>query len=320
MTRARRLVTLLLLLQTGRGWTAAELADRLETSARTIHRDIADLREAGVPVSGARGPRGGFRLPGGYRGRVPLTEEEVAALLVGAPGAAGALGLEGMVLEARLKLIGSLSTGSRERIGWTAEVIHVDEPPWFRSSDEPRLLQELALAAADRRRIEVDYRAGRGGSMSRVLDPLGLVLKAGVWYLIGRSEEEESRIYRVSRVAALTTLDEEFKPPPGFELAAFWASARDQFERSRPSVGVTVRLARSSLPALRRAVDRTVRPSVRVGPSTGEAVELVLPFERLEYAFADLIKLAGAVEVLAPAELRERMAAAAGSLAATYGS
>src|SRR5579872_4394979 len=122
MSRARRLVTLLLLLQTGRGWTARELAERLETSERTIHRDIAALRDAGVPATGVPGPGGGFRVPGGHRNRVPLTEEEVAALLVGGPGAAGALGLEGMVLEARLKLIGSLSGDARERVGWTAEV------------------------------------------------------------------------------------------------------------------------------------------------------------------------------------------------------
>jgi len=319
MPRARRLVTLLLLLQTGRGWTARELAERLETSERTIHRDIAALRDAGVPATGVPGPGGGFRVPGGHRNRVPLTEEEVAALLVGGPGAAGALGLEGMVLEARLKLIGSLSGDARERVGWTAEVIHVDEPPWFHGSDEPRFLHEIALAAAERRRIEVDYRAGRGGSMSRALDPLGLVLKAGVWYLVGRSGEE-SRIYRVSRVTALARLDEGFVPPPGFELAAFWSQARDQFERSRPSLPVTVRIGRSALPALRRAVDPAVRPSARAARSGGETVDLVLPFERLDYAFADLIKLAGTVEVLAPAELRERMARAASSLAATYGS
>ena len=317
--RAQRLVSLLLLLQLGRSWTAAELAERLRTSRRSVHRDIEALREAGVPVIAARGPGGGFRLPGGYRSRLPLTEEEVAALLVGAPGAAGALGMDALLLDARLKLIGSLSADLRERAARAAQLVHVDEPPWFRGSDEPPFLRQVAAAAADRRRIAVEYKAGRGGTAAYVLDPLGLVLKAGVWYFVGRSDDE-TRVYRVSRISALEVSNETFVPPSGFDLAAFWARARDDFESTRPRVDVTVRLDRAALPALRRAVDWSVRPAVGSGHGVDgdEHIELVVPFERLDYAYADLIKLAGAVEVVAPAELRERLAAAGLSLVTTY--
>ena len=316
---AQRLVSLLLLLQLGRSWTSEELARRLRTSRRSVHRDIGALREAGVPVVAARGPGGGFRLPDGYRSRLPLTEEEVAALLVGAPGAAGALGLEALLLDARLKLIGSLSADVRERAARAAQLVHVDEPPWFHGSEEPPFLRQVAAAAAGRRRVAVEYKAGRGGIAARVLDPLGLVLKAGVWYLVGRSADE-TRVYRVSRITAFEMSDEAFVPPSGFNLAAFWAQARDEFESSRPRVEVTIRVDRAALPALRRAVDWSVRPAVGSGRRVdrGRRVELVLPFERLDYAFADLLKLAGAVEVVAPAELRERLAAAGRSLVTTY--
>jgi predicted DNA-binding transcriptional regulator YafY len=317
--RAQRLVSLLLLLQLGRSWTAEELARRLRTSRRSVHRDIEALREAGVPVLAARGPGGGFRLPDGYRSRLPLSDEEVAALLIGAPGAAGALGREALLLDARLKLIGSLSADLRERAARAGQLVHVDEPPWFHGGDEPPFLREIAEAVADSRRLLVDYQAGRGGIATRVLDPLGLVLKAGVWYLVGRSADE-TRVYRVSRISALEFSDETFVPPSDFDLPTYWAQARDEFESTRPSVDVTVRLTRSTLPALRRAVDWSVRPAVREGrrvPGVG-LVELVLPFERLDFAYADLIKLAGAVEVVAPAELRQRLAAAGRSLAATY--
>jgi predicted DNA-binding transcriptional regulator YafY len=144
--------------------------------------------------------------------------------------------------------------------------------------------------------------------------------KAGVWYLAGRSGDE-IRIYRVSRIAALEDTGETFVPPPRFGLASFWARARDEFELTRPRVDVTVRLGRAALPALRQAVDWTMRPAVGDGQAVDGAdrrVELVLPFERLEYAYADLVKLAGAVEVVAPAELRERLAAAGRLLVATY--
>jgi predicted DNA-binding transcriptional regulator YafY len=317
--RAQRLVTLLLLLQLGRSWTAEELGRRLRTSRRSVHRDIEALREAGVPVLAARGPGGGFRLPDGYRTRLPLSEDEVAALLIGAPGAVGALGLDALLLDARLKLIGSLSADLRERAARAGQLVHVDEPPWFHGSDEPPHLRQIAEAVADRRRLLVDYHAGRGGAATRLLDPLGLVLKAGVWYLVGRSADD-SRVYRVSRISALERRDETFVPPSEFDLPTYWAQARDEFESTRPRVDVTIRLDRATLPALRRAVDWSVRPAVGEGrPVRGDGrVELVLPFERLDSAYADLIKLAGAVEVVVPTELRQRLAAAGRTLVDTY--
>ena len=267
----------------------------------------------------ARGPGGGFRLPDGYRTRLPLSEEEVAALLIGAPGAVGALGLDALLLDARLKLIGSLSADLRERAARAGQLVHVDEPPWFHGSDEPPLLRQIAEAVADRRRLLVDYHAGRGGAATRLLDPLGLVLKAGVWYLVGRSADE-TRVYRVSRISALELSDETFVPPSEFDLPEYWAQARDEFESTRPRVDVTIRLNRATLPALRRAVDWSVRPAVCEGrPVRGDGrVELVLPFERLDSAYADLIKLAGAVEVVVPTELRQRLAAAGRTLVETY--
>lgn len=319
--RAQRLVTLLLLLQLGRSWTAAELARRLNTSLRTVHRDIEAIREAGVPVVASRGTGGGFRLPEGYRGRLPLTEQEAAALLVGAPGAASALGLKTLLLDARLKVIASLSADLRERAGRAAQLIHLDEPPWFHTSEGPLHLRQVSAAAAERRSLLVDYRPGRGGTVRRQIDPLGLVLKAGVWYLAGRSDNE-IRVYRVSRIAALEETGQTFMPPPSFDLARFWADAREEFELTRPRVEVTVRLDRAELPALRQSVDWTVRPAVGEGEAIDgddARVEMTLAFERLDYAYADLVKLAGAVEVVAPAELRERLAAAGRSLVARYG-
>jgi predicted DNA-binding transcriptional regulator YafY len=313
-------MTLFLLLQIGRTWTAAELARRLNTSLRSVHRDVDALRKAGVPIGAVRGPGGGLRLPEGYRSRLPLTEEEVAALLVGVPGAASALGLDSLLLDARLKLIASLTTELREGAQQTAGIIHVDELRWFHSPEEPPFLRRIAAAAAGRRQIAFDYRAERADVVSRQVDPLGLVLKAGVWYLAGRSERE-IRVYRVSRIAALEETGKTFVAPQDFDLASFWAAARERFELSRPRVDVTVRLDRATLAALRDAVDWTVRPLVGDGQPVDDGshrVELVLPFERLDYAYADLIKLAGAVEVVAPAELRERLATAGRSLAATY--
>jgi predicted DNA-binding transcriptional regulator YafY len=316
--RARRLISLLLLLQLGRRFTAAELAARLGVSTRTVHRDIDALLDAGVPVRADRGPGGGFALPVGHRSRVPLSAGEAQALLVGAPSAAGALGLGALLVDAQRKVLASLPGDLRQAASQAQQLIHVDEPRWFSEQDDSAFVAELASAAADRLRVHAEYR--RDVAETLVLEPLGLVLKAGVWYLAARAADGEPRIYRVSRFSSVVVSAEGFRRPRGFELAAFWEQSRDEFESSRPRMDVTLRVAEADIGALRAAVDATVRPTVdRPGKPTGDGrTELTLTFERVEYAYADLVPLAGAVEVIAPLELRTRLAAAGRGLAARY--
>src|ERR1700759_53437 len=68
MAQADRLLDLLALLAGRAHWAAAELAERLEITERTVRRDIARLREIGYPVDAVPGPPGGF---GGGRRRPP---------------------------------------------------------------------------------------------------------------------------------------------------------------------------------------------------------------------------------------------------------
>jgi predicted DNA-binding transcriptional regulator YafY len=310
---------LLLLLQQGRRWTAAELADRLGSSIRTVHRDVQALAEAGVPVRAGRGPGGGFTLRSDYRTRLPLTAEEAQALLIGAPGAAGALGLGALLLEARLKLLAALPSELRHEAARAEALFHIDEPRWFSRADESPFLAELAAAASEQRRIRIEYRR-RDEVEARKLDPLGLVLKAGVWYLAARGGND-IRTYRVSRLVTVGVTDEGFTRPAGFELVTFWNQAREEFETTRPSIDVTVRVRPANLQALRAAIDWTVRRALdQSGVEAGDgSAELTLPFERLEYAYADLVKLGGAVEALEPPELRERLKQTGRELAALYG-
>jgi hypothetical protein len=157
----------------------------------------------------------------------------------------------------------------------------------------------------------VGYETG----VTRTVDPLGLVLKAGSWYLIGRSDGDE-RTYRVDRILGLQMLEEEFERPADFDLAAFWAERLRAFEEGLPHVDVTLRVRGEALRQLRAHVEPNAKPLV---PADGSGwVELTLPFERLEFAYAELMALGPAVEVLRPAELRERFAATGRELAALY--
>ena len=196
--RASRLVSFLLLLQTRGQLTAVELSERLEVSERTVQRDAQALAAAGVPIVSVRGPAGGYRLDRGYRTKLTgLDASEAEALFV---GPAAELGLGRELGAARLKLLASLPAELQERASRAAQLFHVDTRGWFREEDRVPHLAVIAGALWRGRRVDMRYREG-SAVVSRRLDPLGLVLKAGVWYLLARRRGEE-RVYRVSRIVS----------------------------------------------------------------------------------------------------------------------
>jgi len=289
--RATRLVSLLLLLQTRGRLTAAELGERLEVSVRTIHRDIESLAAAGVPVEAVRGPAGGYRLSGGYRTRLTgLTVDEAEALFAaGMPGPAAELGLGGELAAARLKVLAALPRELQERATRAQRLFHLDTRGWFRAEDRVPHLPALAAALWRGCRVRIRYREGRQ-VVQRTLDPLGLVVKGGAWYLVAH-RSAGMRVYRVSRIVSVRELDEELRRPRSFDLAAYWDRWSRDFEERRAAVEVVV-------------LDRRGRATVA--------------FEDLDVAYAELLRRGGDVEVLEPPELRERIAATARELAATY--
>ena len=302
--RATRLVSFLLLLQTRGQLTAMEVADRLDVSERTVQRDAQSLAEAGVPIVSVRGPAGGYRLERGYRTKLTgLDAPEAEALFV---GPAAELGLGRELAGARLKLLAALPAELQERAGRAAQLFHVDTRGWFREEDRVPHLPVIAGALWRGRRLDMRYREG-SAVVSRRLDPLGLVLKAGVWYLLARRRGEE-RVYRVSRIVSARERAEQATRPADFDLGAAWASRSEAFERSRARIEVTVRVPRSQVRYLRgaRILEDGERPCV------------IAEFNGLDHAFFGLMAYGPRAEVLAPQELRDRIAAAAAETAALY--
>ncbi|MCF6525817.1 YafY family protein [Streptomyces sp. JJ36] len=327
--RAARLIRLVLLLQAQRSLTAAELAAELEVSERTVARDVQALSEAGVPVYADRGRTGGYRLIGGYRTRLTgLGRTEAEALfLSGVPAALRQMGLADTASAARLKVSAALLPDLADAQDTAAQRFHLDAPGWWQEPPTPPLLPALADAVWDDRTVAVRYRR-RDGEVERELEPYGLVLKAGVWYLAARAAGRRGpapgtgfRVYRVDRCTAVTPGEERFRRDPEFDLPAFWARQAADFARSLLRETVTLRLTDRGARWLHRVTDRTAaREALDAAEPDGRGgVTLTLAVESAEVACTQLLSLGAECEVLAPAELRERFRETAARMAALYG-
>src|SRR5262249_38938026 len=202
--RSDRLLSILLLLQVHGRLSARELAERLEVSERTIHRDVEALSAAGVPVYAERGRHGGIGLLPGYRTDVSgLTAPEARALFVFAGrGTLADLGLEGELRSALRKLLSALPEPHRPGAEQAAAGVVADHRPGMRARDELRPLATVQGAVWRARRLALRYRRpGAAAAVERLLDPYGLVAKAGTWYLVAADAgAREPRLYRVSRI------------------------------------------------------------------------------------------------------------------------
>ena len=240
--RADRLLSILLLLQTHQRLTGRDLAKRLEVSERTIHRDMEALGMAGVPVMAERGTGGGWSLLEGYRTNLTgLTSSEMQALLLASPTRLLAdLGLRQAAEAALLKLLAALPAVSRSNAEYARQRLHVDGAGWHEAAEAVPYLLPIQEAIWQERTLRLTYQRGDGATVERLVDPLGLVAKGGVWYLVA-SVEGELRSYRVSRVLGAEATEASFARPPAFDLAAYWQQSTADFKANLPRYPATLR-------------------------------------------------------------------------------
>jgi predicted DNA-binding transcriptional regulator YafY len=319
--RAARLLTLLLLLQARGRMTAPETAAELGVSVRTVYRDVDALLAAGIPIWSEQGRTGGYRLVEGYRSRLTaMTGAEVDALaLAGIPAAAAALGTTETTTTAERKLLAALAPDQRERAGRLRDRFHLDVPSWYADADEPPHLAALADAVLHERRVVVTYRRWtEPRRVERTLEPHGLVLKAGTWYVVARTAENpDQRTYRVSNVLALTPTDERFTRARDFALAERWAAHLAELDERRITAAATVRVSAALRERLPDNPSHPLAAAVRAaGDDTAEVI--TLPIESIGRAAADLIVFGAEVEVLDPPELRTALGELAAEVSALY--
>ncbi len=318
--RASRLVALLLTLQRRGRATAAQLAAELEVSVRTLYRDVGALATAGVPVWAEPGPGGGIRLLEGWRTKLDgLTADETGALfLSGAPKALDDLGLAALAVSARAKVDATMPAALRGRAAQIRERFLLDAPGWFAPEEPLAALPAVAEAVWAGRKLDLRYgpRAAR-----RRVDPLGLVLKGGVWYLVAQ-HRRALRTYRVGRIAAAVARTEPCARPPGFDLARHWAEAAAAFDDALLTYRCRVRLSPRACRALPRlvpneAIRRLLAAAGPPGPDGWVTADLRLESE--EVAAEQLAGLGDGVEVLEPAALRRRLGAIGAAMARRHG-
>ncbi|HEV7491003.1 MAG TPA: YafY family protein [Rhodanobacteraceae bacterium] len=321
---ASRLLSILMLLQTRGRMSARELAEEFEVTVRTIHRDIDELSAAGVPVYAERGRNGGFQLRDGYRTRLTgLNESEAETLfLAGLPGPAAELGLADALATARLKLLAALPANLQPGAERIAARFHLDPGAWFQDVDPLPSLPVIARAVWSERMLTLRYRrAGENEARPRTLGPLGLVLKAGVWYLVAQNKNSSVRTYRARNIHDAAISDEPFARPKHFNLAAHWQNAVREYETGVYHEHADVRLSPKGNymldmlgPYVQRAAAQTAGKPDRKG-----WFRCTLPLESIDFGIRELMRLGDEVVVIGPPEFRARFAAAAERMAKVHG-
>jgi predicted DNA-binding transcriptional regulator YafY len=321
--QAGRLLTLMLLLQTRGRMTAPALAAELEVSTRTILRDMDQLSASGVPVWADRGREGGFQLQPGWRTQLTgLTEAEAQALfLAGVPSAAAALGLGNASASAQLKMLAALPEGLRADAQRVSDRLHIDAIDWFRQAAPPEHLQAVADAVWHQKVVHMRYESW-SGVKDRVIKPLGLVLKAGFWYMAALDDRSQAaRTFKLSSIQRIEVQSATFKRPKTFDLATYWQAATLQFEAGVVHMNVSLRVTVIGLERIRRFslhVAQAVAESARLDALNPGWTRIVVPMESVEFASCQLLSLGAQVQVLGPRELVQRMSEAVDAMAVLY--
>jgi len=309
----------MILLQNRGRLTAEALAAEFEVSERTIYRDIDALSAAGVPVYGDRGPGGGFALLDGYRTRLTgmAGEESEAMVLAGVPHAAESAGLGRALASAFGKLLAALPEEGRVRGQRAAARFHVDPADWYRAPEPAAYLPELARAVLDARSVRMTYTSWKV-QRDWVLDPLGLVLKSGEWYFVGRSAGRLGT-YRVAAINRLEMLDKGFSPPSDFNLAQWWRAAQQAFEASLFATQADMRASPLGCERLVRLSPRGQAAVEAAGPADALGWrQLSMAVENSDHGARELLGMGAEIEIIAPSDLRERVRALAAEIATLH--
>ena len=295
MNRTDRLVSLVMLLQSRRVITAAEMAAHFEITERTVYRDLAALGEGGVPIVGEPGV--GYSLMRGYQlPPVMFTSEEAAALVTSGMLAEQMtdLSVRGPMRTALAKLTAILPADQQQRVHRLRDSMAVQNQ---KPASGVVPLSQVQAATADRQLLRLKYHgASRGHATEREVEPLGLVYYLQQWHLIAWCRlRDDVRDFRVDRIAHCEPQPELLPKRAGFDLQTFLN--RQCFEANATAVVIKVH------PSLVESVQRNWGSTATNLGTEEWWVRFQLQTASLEYMARWLVGLGNQVVVLEPAEL-----------------
>lgn len=316
--RASRLLAILTTLQAKGHVTAQTLAAECEVSVRTIYRDVDALSAAGIPIYSVQGSSGGYRLLDGYRVRLNgLSSTEAEALfLAGLTRQADDLGMGAVAASARAKLLAALPEAMRS--GAMKARFHFDAPAWFADPETLEHLPAIADAVWNQHPIHMRYQS-RQTDKERLVEPVGIVLKGGAWYLVAQVHDEV-RTFRVSRISQMTVLDERFEYPKAFDLESYWTESIRRYEVGLHPNRAEIRLSPRGIDMM----EELLPPYVRNGAVVSEEADargwrqVSVSVGSMTHAAMEILRFGTDAEVVGPSELRAEMANVVGTLAKVY--
>jgi predicted DNA-binding transcriptional regulator YafY len=305
---AVRLISLIMLLQRQPNQKAADLAEQLGVSTRTVHRYMEMLDDMGIPVYSERGPYGGFSLVRGYKmPPLALTPEEAVAVYLGTSLVEEMWGqlYREAARGALAKLDNVLPEEQRHEIAWarrTLAATHMHRIDYERLAP---LLEKLRRAAREHRRLRLVYRSrSQTEALTREVDLYALAHRWGWWYAVGYCHLRQAvRSFRVDRMAELTLLDQTFNVPAAFDIQTYLATEVS----AQPLLTAQLRFAPQA--ALLAHDENSSWESMEEQPDGAVVVTFVSP--NLEWAARTALSYGPQVVVLAPEELRALVAAQA---------
>ena len=299
---ATRLITLILSLQNQPNQKAADLANRLGISVRTLHRYFAMLDEMGIPIYAERGPYGGFSLVRGYK-LPPLvfSIEEAVAISLGASLVGEMWGQPYLQAAqgALAKIENVLPNEQRNEIDWARQSLVATRLHRADIATLSPILEQLRQATRERIQISAVYQGlANEKPAKRKIDPYALVFRAGWWYLVGYCHLRSAlRTFRVDRIQKLSILKQSFNMPANFDIHKY---LEDEF-KNQPVIRARLKF----IPEAANIVtsNRLVWESIQENADGSVIATLTAP--DLPWLTSTTLSLGNWVTVLEPPELRE---------------
>ena len=320
MAKWDNMLSMLWMLRSGRKMTAAQIADSLETSVRTVYRYIDALCASGVPVVAEAGHDGGIRILESFQ-ETPLffSSVELKALADAFKFAQGAGYPYTEELESALKKVeNGLHEEQRHDLSDLSsglDVISLARPP-----SVVALLRELEQAAKDGRTVRIGYRkANAEQADEREVDPYGLAYDRSEWYAVAFCHRSRAlRTFRVDRIERLEPTGARFERPEHFSASAYF---RSRSEREREAKGPLTVIRIEGEPETLNAVCGHWHLRHYLTERTDREVRFLLDAPTMDkYLPMYLITFGPDIRVLEPPELKSRIREMARGIAKHYDS